>query len=126
MRKIFSLLLLCIFFSQGFSQEEKQGTINGNPPVYTEVVIGISNLRTQIQLTNLKTSLSSLNGVTWAGYCDDQHYVMIKVNRFIQADNKNITNAILALNKEYKIYFKITGFVQALNACLDKGKALSK
>ncbi|HXB40773.1 MAG TPA: hypothetical protein VNZ49_09540 [Bacteroidia bacterium] len=120
------LLLLCFFFQQGFTQQEKLGQNNGNIPTTDEVVIGIPNLRTQTQLTNLKTSLSGLNGVTWSGYCDDQHYVLIKVNRFIQADNKNITDAILALNKEYKIYYKITSFAQALNVCMDKDKALLK
>ncbi len=108
-----------------FSQEEAKVNPIIYPPILSEVVIGIPNLKLE-QLISVKTAMQSIAGVSWAGYCEDQHYILLRVDRTLQSDNKNITDKLLLVNNALKLYFKITTFSQALNACADKDKAMLK
>jgi hypothetical protein len=105
----------------GFSQTETKV----HPGILTEVIIGIPNLKAD-QFNSVKSALKIMNGVIWSGYCEDQYCVFLLVDRAIQTDNKNITDVILDVNKNFKLYFKTASFDLMLNNCRDKEKALAR
>ena|ERR1035437_1822267 len=110
----------------GFAQQDAKATpINSTPILLTQVAIGIPNLKTE-QFNLVKSSLKAIKGVTWTGYCEDQYYVFLLVDRFIQKDDKNITDVLLDINKNFKLYFKTASFDLLLNNCRDKEKAMSR
>jgi hypothetical protein len=94
-------------------------------PALTEVAIGIPNLKPE-EFHSVKANLNSVKGVIWHGYCEDQHYVFLYVDRSIQKDDKVITDVILEANRSLKLYFKTASFKELLNNCRDNEKALTR
>jgi|GEM_PF-4119015 hypothetical protein len=121
---LFNCLLLLSFL--GIAQTNTKVNPIPGPSILNDLVIGVPDLK-NIELGRVKESLKALSGVYWQGYCEDQHNVLLQVDRSVQnKDNKEIIDAILRVKNDYKIYVKTKSIAQAVNMCIDKEKALSK
>ncbi|MGZ3864645.1 MAG: hypothetical protein ACXVPN_06310 [Bacteroidia bacterium] len=118
------LLFLCGSFSLKAQSNDR---LSSSAPglLWSEVVIGIPNLKAE-QFERVKTVLKEIKGLKWSGYCEDQKYVFLMVNRNILPDDKFITERILDVDNGLKLYFKTSGFTVLLNQCGDKEKTLSR
>ncbi len=125
MRFVFFIIICLTLPLGGFAQEAAKANPNTDPPLLTEVIIGIPNLKAE-QFNSVKTALKSINGVTWAGYCEDQLCILLLVNRALVDNDKPLTDAILEVNPRFLLYYKTCSFSLLLNNCRDKEKALSR
>ena len=126
MKGLLFVCLLLPFFCLAQANQKINPNNVGPAPRLSDLVIGVPNLKID-ELGRVKTSLKTLDGVTWEGYCEDQHYILLKVDRSVQDyDNKKIVYAILSVKNNYKIYVMTKTISQAVNMCIDKEKVLSK
>lgn len=125
MREAIAILFAFVLYVTTNAQVDSKLSSSGPAPILTEVAIGIPNLK-EDQFQSLKTALSGIKGVRWYGYCEDQKYVFLMVNRKMQPDNKYITDVIVAVNSGFQLYFKTASFNALLNACGDRQKAITR
>jgi len=123
-KTLIPFIFICLLHFSANSQNEKLSSPSP-APLFSEVSIGIPNLKPE-QYEAVKASVSAIGGVKWAGFCEDQQYVFLFVNRKEVPDNETISNAILTVNSDLKLYYKSASINLLLNNCRDKEKAMTR
>jgi hypothetical protein len=120
MRPQIAQIIALLLISTAFSFSKKF------PVIPDEVVIGISNLQAD-GVEGLKKKFKLVAGITFEGYCENENCIAITVDRALHPDDKSITDIILEVNPDFKLYYKYgMSFSDLATLCPDKEKLFAK
>jgi hypothetical protein len=121
--KFLPLLFCCVFYS-GKAQVNPENSISSQSSK-KEIVIGFKTI-SLIEVTEIKNKISEKEGIEYKGFCEDQHCIALMVDALSYPEEKAITEFLLSVNPQFRIYYKESTFKELEAACGDREKLFTR